>query len=120
MQSILIIEDEVDLGETYEEKLNSANYNAKLVATIEEAEDLADFHPALLLVDHGLSGSNKNGVEAITTLKKKFPEAALVIFSNYNENSLERKAFELGADEYWVKINFTLKQLIEKIQEILK
>lgn len=121
MKSILIIEDEVDLSETYEEELRAAGYDTKTTTTIEEIESLStSFQPALLLVDHGLSGGVKNGIEAIAMLKQKFPNAAVVIFSNYNESNLIEEALQAGADEYWVKISLTLKQLLEKVDAILK
>lgn len=121
MQKILIVEDEHNLGDIYASYLKSSGYEVKFVRTVEEAEASArSFRADLLLIDHGMPQGHKDGVDALPTLKKKFPRARLIIFSNFSNFDLQEQAFGAGADEYWVKLDFSLEELAESVNRILR
>jgi DNA-binding response OmpR family regulator len=121
MQKILIIEDEKALGKIYEKYLNSEGFIAKWIDSIEAAQKLSEsFQPDLVLLDQGLPSESRNGIEALPDLKKLFPKARFVIFSNYSAFALENKALEAGADAYWVKVDIRLNTLTKRILELLR
>ena len=115
-KKILYIEDEEFLGTVITTKIASAGYEARHVTSVEEAEKLGDFSADLLLIDHGLPG--KQGIDALPDLKKIFPQAKMVIFSNFDDENYTEKAKENGADDFWVK-NESLKDITNKVNEIL-
>jgi two-component system, response regulator, stage 0 sporulation protein F len=117
-KKILYIEDEEELGTAYKDCLNQAGFKTKWVLSVPSAEELAKtFQPDLLLVDNGLK-EGKNGIEAIPDLKKVFPEAKIVILSNYKELEKMQQAKELGANEYWTKIDCNPLIIAQKVSEL--
>lgn len=120
MKKILIIENEEDLGEIYQLKLLSAGYEVKIAPQPKEANKLArNFKADLLLIDHGITDEEDGGIEAMPSLKKDFPKAKLVIFSNYGDPELRKKALSSMADDYWIKAETSLEQLVKKVSIIL-
>lgn len=118
-KKILILDDYDTLGEIYEEHLNSSGFLAKWVPNLRTARRAAkSFKADLLLVDHGLGGDEKNGIDAIPELKKLYPKAIIIIFSNYSGYFLKDKALALGAKDFWLKIDTNLAQLTQALQKI--
>ena len=92
-EKILIIEDEDVLGKAYQMILEDF-YDVKWVMTAEKGEELVNFfQPDLILLDHGLPAPGKNGITAIPHLKKCFPDAKIIIFSNYDKLVKNRKKY---------------------------
>ena len=120
MQKILIIEDEKTLGGIYETFLNSEGFPTKWIASTKDAKELgANFYADLVLLDQGLP-DEADGIETLPDLKKLFPNAKFVIFSNYSAFALEEKALQAGADAYWVKVDIRLSNLSQKIKELFQ
>ncbi len=119
MKNILVIEDEKMLGAIYRDHLNDEGFETKWIASFEKAEAISKkFSADLILLDHGLSESGMTGIEAIPFLKKLFPSAYIVILSNYSDFVLAEKAIAAGAQDYWLKVNTSLKELVEKIKKL--
>ena len=119
-QKILYIEDEEQIGKMQIERLKQASFEARWVESISAAEEIAKtFQPDLLLVDNGLQ-EGKQGIEAIPDLKQFFPKAKIVIYSNYENKQKKDQAKELGADNYWVKLEVRGESLVQAITELLK
>ena len=116
-KKILIIEDEKSLGKMLATEISATGYEVKHVESAEEAKKASDFSADLLIIDHGLPG--QQGIDAIPDFKEIFTKAKMVVFSNYNDTDHIEKAKKNGADDYWVKVNFRLDQVIEKINQIL-
>lgn len=116
MSKILLIEDQRWLGRMFVQILSSAGYKTKYVLSAEEAEQAADFAADLLLIDNGLPG--KKGIKALPDLKKIFPQAKLVVLSNFSKKEYGAKARAQGADEFWNKTE-TIGQLPEYVKQIL-
>jgi DNA-binding NtrC family response regulator len=123
---ILIIEDEVALGEIYKDNLKEAGYQSKWVASIKDAEKTAKtFSAELLLIDHSLD-TGKDGVEGADDLKKCFPDAVFIVLSNYSAFDIEKQAKSRGytknlklIHEFWNKLDCGAC-LAEKIAAFLK
>ena len=118
-KKVLYIEDEKSIGEIYKGLLNQAGFQTEWVPSVPAAEKIAaTFQADLLLVDNGLQ-EGKNGIEAIPDLKKTFPQAKIVIYSNYVEQEKRDKAKELGADKYWTKSETMGNKVVEGIKKML-
>ncbi len=120
MKKILIIEDEKALGETYQEYLTTLGYQVKWISGITQLKTVPkDFSADLILLDQGLSAEEMTGIESIPLLKKEFPKVIIVMLSNYSDFLLEDQALEAGAQEYWLKINTSLKDLEKNIKRLV-
>ena len=117
MKKILILEDEEVLGRIYKKKLEAAGFEVLWAKTVEETEDAVQHFPAdVLLLDHGIRGHEKAGVELIAQLREILPDSKIIMLSNYSEIQLQEKAKREGADAYFVKINTPPQVLIKYIE----
>ena len=116
MKKILIVEDEEKLGKIYREHLVRSGFEVQLSATISQVKD---FDPDLVLLDHGLPDEELDGIELIPQVKERFPRAKVVVFSNYSPFELRARALAAGAADYWVKIDLSLKNLLERVQALI-
>lgn len=120
MKKILILEDDEDMGEMYQESLEDLGYEVMWVKRSETAEKcIRTFIPDLALVDHGLEEGDKSGIEVLPSLKKTVPNIFLILLSNFDTFELREQAFTNGADEYWLKLNYTPDTLAKKIKKIV-
>ncbi|MFH1375205.1 MAG: response regulator [Patescibacteria group bacterium] len=121
MQKILIIEDEPTLGKIYREQLARAGYGVKLATTVEDALVLGrTFAADLILLDHGLPESDKDGIDSIPDIRAVFPKAKIVLFSNYSMFELKEKALAAGAEDYWLKLDLKLDELADRIAKLFR
>jgi len=116
MKKILIVEDEEKLGKIYREHLARSGFEARLSSTISAVKN---FDPDLVLLDHGLPDEELDGIELIPQIKKRFPRAQIVVFSNYSPFELRARALAAGAEDYWVKVDLSLKNLLERVQALI-
>ncbi|MCK9408125.1 MAG: response regulator transcription factor [Bacteroidetes bacterium] len=69
--------------------------------------------PDVVLMD--LQMQNVGGIAATRSLKKKFPNARIIIVSNFNEQEYRDEARDAGAASYFTKENLIqLKQFIHQ------
>ena len=128
-KKILIIEDEESLADIYSEILTDVGYAIKTISSIKDAKKIAKtFAPDLLLIDHGLGNEHEeNGVEGLPKLKKLFPKAIHIVFSNYLWCDVERMAAQgkykknlKMMDGFWHKLDVFSEELIKRVAEVLK
>lgn len=121
MSKILILEDEEVLGRIYKKKLEASGYEVLWCKTAEEAEDAACVYEAdVVLLDHGIKGMEKSGIELIPHIKKMRPEARVIMLSNYSAHELQNDALYRGADAYLIKINTPPAVLIDYLKQLLQ
>lgn len=58
-----------------------------------------------------------NGIEAIQTIRKDFPEARIIVLTTYSGDTQATRAFEAGAFGYLLK-NMLRKELVETIRSV--
>ncbi|MCC6520375.1 response regulator transcription factor [Candidatus Nomurabacteria bacterium] len=122
MKKILIIEDDTFLQGLEAGKLTKSGFEVKTATTAEAGlkildEETMDF----LLLDLMLPG-DKDGFAVLEEVrgKKDYKKTPIIIFSNLGEEAEIKKAKDLGANDFMIKSNFTLEELVEKINELLK
>jgi len=121
MKKILIVEDEVELAEMYEEKLERVGFKILLAFTADEGLELTKKEkPDLILLDILLPV--KNGIYFLKEMKKDPEISSIPVlgFSNYDHPPTKNEAVELGIKEYLIKAAYTPAEIIEKIKEYLK
>jgi len=120
MKKILVAEDDNFLANAYRLKLTKAQFEVKLVSDGEEAlEALQTFAPDLIILD--LVMPKKDGFAVLEELKKsdKWKTIPVLVASNLGQSEDIVKATKLGADDYIVKTDLSMKNLLVKINSFL-
>jgi DNA-binding NarL/FixJ family response regulator len=60
-----------------------------------------------------------SGFDILESLKENARKIPVIVFSNLSDDKDIKKAMSLGAREYLIKSNFTLEELIEKVEKIV-
>lgn len=120
MKKILIIEDDPDLGMLYQMILASDGYEVKHVMhAFKMMSSSINFPADLILLDQHLSASDISGIRLFPFLKKYF-RCPVLILSNSSSPELRKRAFELGAIDVLLKIDYSPDQLRQYINKLLK
>lgn len=115
---LLLAEDDPMIGESLEESLRNENYAVDWVRDGRNAE-LALEHALydLVLLDLGLPG--KQGLDVLTTYRKRKGSAAVLILTARDAPADRVKGLDSGADDYLVK-PFDLDELLARIRALLR
>lgn len=120
-KKILLIEDDDMLRELITKRLTKGGY-AVLQATdgVEGLKAVEEQKPDLVLLDIVLPGID--GFEVLEKIKNSasLSKTPVVMLSNLSQKDDIDKALKLGAADYFIKINFTSEEVLEKIKNILK
>ncbi|HDQ88818.1 MAG TPA: response regulator [candidate division WWE3 bacterium] len=120
-KKIIIAEDDKFLANAYRLKLEKEGFEIEIVANGKELiAKIPEFKPNIILLD--LLMPLMDGFEALEILKsdKNTKNIPVLIMSNLGQQSDIDKGKELGAKDYIIKSNISLKKVIEKIEGLLK
>lgn len=118
---VLIVEDDFQISKVYQLQLEKAGIFSILARNGEEAIELLDeAKPDLVTLD--LMIPKKDGFWVLEEIRKnpKYKNIPIIIISNLGQESDKARAVGLGATEYWVKVDMSIKDIIEKIKVYLK
>lgn len=121
MKKILIIEDDSFLKNLESSKFTHEGFAVIAATTQAEVDNaLALGIPDVILLD--LMLPDINGYELLKKFKadEKVKAVPVIVFSNLSDDVEMKRVLDAGAAEYMVKSNFTLSDVIEKIQAITK
>lgn len=113
---ILIIEDEAFLAHALRDNLHAAGYAASIVFDGEEAlKRIAEERPDLILLD--LLLPKQDGFFVLKKLKEnaEWAKIPVVILSNLGEDAIIKRALDMGADDYLVKSQHSIDEVMNKI-----
>ena len=118
---ILIVEDEEFLIRTLEDNLVAEGYTVDIAKDGEEAvEKIEKKKPNLVLLD--ILMPKKDGFYVLEEMKRN-PEWKLIpviVLSNLGEDTTIKRALEMGADDYFVKSQHPIQEVIEKVKDYLE
>lgn len=121
-KNILLVDDDPLVIRMYQNKLTKDGYAVKIASNGEEALiQVMKERPDLILLD--IMMPKMNGVETLKALKgeEKTKGIPVIILTNLDDNPEDvETAKNLGALDYVVKANITLKVLSEKIKKVLE
>jgi len=120
MKKILLIEDEGALQKSLGDTFREDGFEVLGALDGEIGERLAESEkPDLIILD--LTLPKKDGFEVFQSLKdnKKTADIPVVVLTNLERIEHVEKVLEMGAKTYLVKSNYTLKEILEKIKQIL-
>lgn len=120
-KKVLVAEDDNFLMKVYEVKLNKEGFNLIMARDGEEAVKLIKSEkPDIILLD--LVMPKKNGFEVLTEVKAD-PETKnipILILSNLGQVEDIKKGLDAGADDYIIKADVSIEEIVEKIRKKLK
>ncbi|MDO8601303.1 MAG: response regulator [bacterium] len=119
--TILLIEDDSMIVRMYQRKLESEGFKVNLAFNGEEGlASLKKERPDLVLLD--IMMPKMNGIETLKAVKAdpSLKDIPVVMLTNLGDRPEDvQKCKDLGALDYWVKANISLKEAVEKIKTIL-
>lgn len=119
-QRILLVEDDDALASVYVSRLQAEGFDVRRVANGEEALAAAlSYHPDLALLD--VMMPKVSGFDVLDILRNT-PETAnlkIVMLTALNQQSDLDRAKSLGADDYLVKSQVVISDVVENIRQHL-
>ena len=120
MKKILIAEDDKFLANAYRVKLTKSGFEVIIAYDGEEALNfLQNQIPDIILLD--LVMPKKDGFTVLEEIKKteRLKGIPVIVASNLGQKEDIERTKSLGADDYVVKSDMTLDQIISKINALL-
>ncbi len=115
---VLLLEDELNVGETLRDRLEQEGYFVAWAKSCEEARlELAATKFQLAVLDVGLPDGT--GFEVASLIRKQSPATAILFLTAFGSPEDRVRGLELGAEDYVLK-PFHLKELLLRIQNGLK
>ena len=118
MRKILLVEDDLILGETLKEVLEEEGFTCKWVKNGEEALDATyAVHFDLLLLDVNVPFIN--GFELLKSLRDAGDKTPAIFITALVDVSSLSKGFDVGADDY-IKKPFDIDELLIRMKALIK
>lgn len=118
---VLLVEDDPMVVKMYQRKLTLEGFNLTLAFNGEEGlTALKKDKPDIILLD--VMMPKMNGIEMLKIVKTdpNFKDIPVVILTNLGDRQEDvQKCKEFGAEDYWIKANMPLDEMIEGIGKIL-
>lgn len=119
-QKILMIEDDRFLRKIYRDKLTREGFEfVEATNGMEGINKVTAEMPDLVLLD--LMLPRKNGFEVLIDMKrnKKTKDVPVIILSNLGQESDIKKGLDLGANDYLIKTEVSISEVVNKVLECL-
>lgn len=120
-KTILIVEDDKYLSRAYSIKIKKAGLNVILADNGEDGLEIAKKKkPDLIVLD--LLLPRVDGFEFLKRIKadEKIKGIPVITISVLGQKIDQEKALSLGAEAYFIKTEYKLEEIIDKIREYLK
>lgn len=119
---VLVVEDEEALLTTLRDELEESGFLVEPSLTGEEAIRKIDENPPdAVMLDLLLSGGI-DGLGVLSHLKEseRTRDVPVIFLSNVGDDEKIRQALDLGADAYFLKTRYSLADLLDKLNLLLK
>lgn len=119
MPKILVVDDDPDVRDIYDETLTEAGYQVELAVDGQEGLDkILKGGYDLILLD--IMMPKIDGLTVLKKVKEGSPwKTPIVILSQLNEEKVQKQAKDLGAKDYLIKSDLTPDIVLKKIAEFL-
>lgn len=114
---ILIVEDEEALSRVLEERFKSEGFETEVAHDGEEAVEIAKKSlPNVIILD--LILPKKMGFDVLKEIKKipELEKVPVIVVSNLGEDESIKEAIRLGANDYFVKSQHPIEEIIDKVK----
>jgi DNA-binding NtrC family response regulator len=117
MPKILVVDDEVDVGELVQSFLEGHGYQVITAASAARAFELVNLEkPDLVFLDVVMPGID--GIQCLKEIKKLQPEAIVIMVSGLHDENVAKEAIRYGAYDYLTKpfdLQYILNDLLPRI-----
>lgn len=120
MNNVLIAEDEDFLIRSLKDNLEAEGCTVDIARDGEEAiAKVEKKKPDIILLD--LLMPKRDGFYVLEEIKNnpKWKLIPVIVLSNLGEDTAIKRAMEMGADDYFVKSQHPIEEVIEKIKDYL-
>lgn len=120
MKKIMIIEDNKDIQEIYKHSFEKAGYEVIIEDNgLDGINSVAEKMPDIILLD--LMMPKMDGFEFLKLMKKNtLLNIPVVVCSNISDYDINSRVIEAGAAAVILKVDYSGKQLVEKVEYILQ
>ena len=116
--SLLLVEDEPNLGQTLRDYLRAKKFDVELAINCSDARiKFKETNPAIVILDIGLPDGD--GISLAREFRERRKDCVLLFCTALNDPSLRLEGLELGAEDYITK-PFELKELTLRLDRILR
>jgi DNA-binding response OmpR family regulator len=119
-KKILLVEDDDGLASVYQTRLEAEGFNIRRVPNGEDALAAAiEYHPDLILLDAMMP--KVSGFDVLDILRNT-PETAnmkIIMLTALSQDTDKQRAESLGVDEYLVKSQVVIADVVERIKHHL-
>ncbi len=119
MAKVLVVEDDRFLVSAYRAKLEKSGYEVQIASDGDEAlAVLKTFTPDVILLD--LVMPRRDGFSTLEEIKKdaRLDKIPVIVTSNLGQKEDIDKAMALGANDYIIKSDLSIEELVGKIQKV--
>lgn len=114
---ILIAEDDPVLRNLYIKKFSVAGYPIRAVEDGEQAlKELGVRYPDILILD--IHMPKMDGFAVLEKFPKDGRKFPVIMLTNFADEKSRAKGAELGADDYFIKKDMTIKSLLEMVDRV--
>jgi DNA-binding response OmpR family regulator len=114
---VLLVEDDVALAEVYLSRLELEGFDVKYVASGESAlDEIRSYHPDLVILDAMMP--KLNGFDVLDIIRNT-PETAdirVIMLTALSQTKDKARAKSLGADDYLVKSQVVISDVVERVK----
>tara|TARA_Y100000310_G_scaffold317297_1_gene370016 strand:- start:285 stop:680 length:396 start_codon:yes stop_codon:yes gene_type:complete len=116
---ILIAEDDAVLREVYTKKFTMEGYSIRTAANGEEAlAELQKKTSDIMILDINMPVLDGFAVlEKCPRAQRSYP---IIMLTNFSDPSNRQRGDDLGADDYFIKSEMTIRKLLEMVETMLK
>lgn len=121
MNHILVVEDEGFLVRALKDNLETEGYSVGVATNGDEAiKRIKGKRPDLILLD--LLMPKRDGFYVLEEVKKnlELKLIPIIVLSNLGGDEEIKRALEMGADDYFVKSQHPIQEVIEKVKDYLE
>ncbi len=117
--NILVAEDDAVLRDVYVKKFSLAGFELRTAKNGQEAvEAIEKQAPDLLILDLNMPVLDGFGVlEKFPRKDRAFP---VIVLTNFGDTRNKERGVQLGADDFFIKSEMTIKSLLEKVQTLMQ
>lgn len=113
---VLVVEDDAFLLKAYTMKLQGSGFDVRTSTNGEEAlAALQEFNPDVVLLD--LVMPRMDGFVTLERIRQQdaYKNLPVFVISNLGQKNERQRVMELGATEFLIKSNLSMKELVDKI-----
>jgi len=117
--TIIFAEDDTLLRNIYTKKFTLAGYEVKPAADGEEAIMLLSKEPQPDMVVLDISMPKVDGFQVLERFPKSSRSFPVIMLTNFDLEEYRKRGKELGADDFFVKKDMTIRSLLDMVERLL-